>query len=49
MWLLNIISIFAMLETNIRHKDIKFIFKLQNIKVKNGTEGIRGPEEVAQQ
>ena len=38
-----------MLETNIRHKDIKFIFKLQKSKVKNGTEGIRGPEEVAKQ
>ena len=37
-----------MLETNIRRKDMKFIFKSQKYKVKNGTKGIRGPEEVAQ-
>ena len=38
-----------MFETNVRRKDMKFIFKLQKYKVKNGTEGIRGPEEVAKQ
>lgn len=43
------VSIFAMFETNVRRKDMKFIFKLQKYKVKNGTEGIIGPEEVAKQ
>ena len=37
-----------MFETNVRRKDMKFIFKSQKYKVKNGTEGIRGPQEMAQ-
>lgn len=37
-----------MFETNVRRKDMKFIFKLQKYKVKNGTKGIRSSQEMAQ-